>query len=227
MTTRHRSPNYPGIDLEEAVEGIKKVASQQGSSAFSIQEATKSWGYNSPSGPARVKFAALRQYGLVQQETDGNYRLSEEARILTQESPSLDAYNDAIREAAMRPVLFKELFQSIKAGTLIQADEDFSRHLLEKGFSIGAASRLIGIFRRTMRLANLELDLSRQQNSLSPSHPSDMRAPDHAPSPSNVVRLVLGEGEWFSLETSPGLSEESWSRMIGILEVLKPIVVGV
>ena len=40
-------------------------------------------------------------------------------------------------------------------------------------------------------------------------------------SPSNVVRLVLEEGERFSLETFPGLSEESWSRMMIILEALK------
>ena len=124
MTTkRYRNPNFPGIDLLEAVKALKLIYSQQAEQTFSAADAARSWGYKGQSGPAGVKFAALRQYGLVDRQPGGTYKLSELGLKLVSEPLPIDGIQ-AIRESALKPDLFKDLYIGLTSGTAGSADRN-------------------------------------------------------------------------------------------------------
>lgn len=63
MVLKQRSPNYPGVDLVEAVDLLKKLYPKVQRGEFTPSDAAGPMGYNSVSGPVRRKMAALKQYG--------------------------------------------------------------------------------------------------------------------------------------------------------------------
>ena len=79
MVTRQRSPNYPGVDLGSAIESSQTLYQRVQRGEFTITDAAKAWGYNSVSGPVRVRLAALRQYDLIDGKKGDNPRLSRKA----------------------------------------------------------------------------------------------------------------------------------------------------
>jgi len=60
---RHRSPNYPSIGLEKALERAQVIKSQAGRAAISVVTAYKLWGYKKGAGDQTV--AALKSFGLI------------------------------------------------------------------------------------------------------------------------------------------------------------------
>src|SRR5437867_12855179 len=108
---KDRSPNYPALSLETAVQRAKALYEREGRSAVAPEVAVKAWGYRSLSGPSRSQIAALRHYGLIEQPSNGNLRLSNRALALVLRSPDSPEYQAALRDAALTPALFRELYE--------------------------------------------------------------------------------------------------------------------
>ncbi|MCE2488922.1 MAG: hypothetical protein J4G17_02995 [Anaerolineae bacterium] len=152
MAGRQRSPRYPVVDLETALGLLRKLYSKVGRSDFQPDDAATAWGYNSASGPVRSKIATLRQYGLLAGKRG---RYAENPRI-SQRGLSLAGPNPTereLREAALAPPLFMEIFNSMPNAT----DAVFRRQLVvEKGFTEEGARRFIEGYRATIRFSNLD-----------------------------------------------------------------------
>ncbi|HLC10565.1 MAG TPA: hypothetical protein VJL56_01830 [Candidatus Bathyarchaeia archaeon] len=150
--TKERSPNYPAVSLDEAIELARALYSKEKRTSVSPEVAARALGYTSLSGPARVKLAALKKYGLIEGDTHG-VKISDLAlRILISPQGS-DEQMQAIQEAALKPDIFKEL-----AGTHAEASDDALRsHLmLTRKFTEEGTRHLIRAFRDTFALAKLK-----------------------------------------------------------------------
>ena len=88
---RERSPSYPAIDLEDALEKARILYEAERRNAASISVMVEHLGHKSGSGLGAVIIAALKKFGLIVDEGSGNrrkVRLSEEAlKIIADERP--------------------------------------------------------------------------------------------------------------------------------------------
>jgi len=145
-----RSPNYPAYGLDDAVVMVKKFWTKEQRTSVPAGVAAIAIGYKGLSGPARTALASLKKYGLLTDEKQG-MRVSPLAlRIL---NPSDDyEKTQALREAALKPELFKELSQSHMGAS----DDALRAHLInDLGFSDTGARTLIKSFKDTMGFAKL------------------------------------------------------------------------
>ncbi len=67
-----RSPSYPGTSLEVAVRRAQVLYDEERQHAVPMATVTSHWGFRSPStGPASVAYAALKKFGLLEEEGHG------------------------------------------------------------------------------------------------------------------------------------------------------------
>lgn len=143
-----RSPSYPAIGLKEAIERVGMLYEKAQRTSVIDRAAVGAMGYGALSGAARVLLSALRKYGLIEGQGK-NVRVSELAlRILVHPEGSEDR-NAAIRAAAFKPDIFKELAPSYAR----VADDMLRAYLLsERKFSRVGAEQFIPAFRETLAL---------------------------------------------------------------------------
>ncbi len=147
--TKDRSPNYPALGLSETIELARTLWTKEKRTAVPAEVAAKAIGYKGLSGPARTKLSALKKYGLVEEDRQGVHISDLAMRIIHPEHPQ--EAESALKEAALKPDLFRELFESH-----IEASDDALRaHLLRRDFSEAGARHLIAAFRDTLTIAKL------------------------------------------------------------------------
>src|ERR1700736_3830256 len=71
---RGRSPSYPAINLETAIQRARVLWETERQHAASVDTIVKHWGYKSLNGPAALSLAALKKFGLVEDEGAGPAR---------------------------------------------------------------------------------------------------------------------------------------------------------
>jgi hypothetical protein len=145
MAGRMRSPNYPGLNLEQAIESADKLWNAEKRTAVSHETAATALGYKMLSGPARVAIAAIRQYGLIEKAEKGHIRISDLAvAILHGQGTDRDL---ALGQAGLSPSLFLELSR-----THMEASETAIRSYLitKKHFAEDGARRAAKAFKDTV-----------------------------------------------------------------------------
>lgn len=148
---RTRSPNYPAVGLHDAIELAQALWKQEKRTAVAPAVAAGAWGYRSLSGPARVRLAAVKKYGLLEEDRQG-VRVSELAMRLCLEPLHSEPYRKALLEAALKPDLFRDLHESHRDAS----DDALRSHLIfDYGFSEGGARQAIRAFRQTLAAARL------------------------------------------------------------------------
>lgn len=150
---RHRSPNYPAIGLEKAVERAQTLQGQGATKhlipltvAFTAWDCKGALGYRTT--------AALEAYGLV--ETEGQtdkrqIRLTESARRILLGAPEKP---ELLRQAALKPSLHAELWKKYEGD--LPADGVIKNYLqIDKQFNPNSVDAFIEQFRRTIKYAGL------------------------------------------------------------------------
>lgn len=153
MVSRQRSPNYPGVNLGEAIEFARELYAKVGRGQFHADDAASTWGYRGPSGPVRVRLAAFRQYGMLDGSRGENPKLSRRALTFVLRNQASREYKSALQEAALAPALFREL-----RDTRPDASDGVLREylIIDKNFTDDGAERAISVYRATMLLADLD-----------------------------------------------------------------------
>jgi hypothetical protein len=169
-----RSPNYPALGLSTALRHVEALWKAESRTAVPPDVAVKAMGYGAMSGTARVVLGALKQFGLLE-KTAQNVRLSDLAvRIL--HPPNDDERQDAIREAALTPPLFRDLARTHAKAS----DAAISSYLVtQRQFVARGVRECIKAFRDTMALAGLTEGGYTQPK----DRPPDAIAPSHSPAP--------------------------------------------
>lgn len=230
---KQRSPNFPGVDLVEAIKLTQKLYDRERRAPFPVESAAKAWEYKGPSGPVRVRIGALRQYGLIAREGKDS-KLTDRALTLTLRNSANREHRDALRAAALTPDLFREL-QETRADA---SDESLRHHLIvDKGFTPEGAERCIKAFRGTTNAAGLTGydTISGLNGDENPDEDEEKSMITEAPHQRTVgpIRSELAQGsiaipipldaERMATVTVPiDMGEADWIRLDRILLAYKP-----
>jgi hypothetical protein len=153
---RHRSPNYPFISLEKAIERTKQVYDQDRRHAVPLKVACEQrWSYKPGGSQADQTIAALRAYGLIEVNgtgADRTVKVSDRAHRILLNAP--DA-SERVKDAALAPPINAELWQ--KYGTEGLPTSEVIRHYLifERHFNEDVVDSFIANFKDTISFAKL------------------------------------------------------------------------
>lgn len=237
-----RSPSYPAIDLEEALDRLKALWDQDRQHPAQVDTILSHWGYSKGSGKGLVVLAALKKYGLLEDEGSGKNRtarISDLGRdILLDERPDSDERLGRIQRAALTPAINAEVRE--KYGSELPSDANFKWFLVrDKQFTEGGASEFMDVYKRTMEFAQLADSESvvssdagdteiEQEGSGQEDHtfrPPPPRAGNGNMSKSTTgrsVQLPVSQTEWATLSANFPLSDEEWSQMLAVLQAMRP-----
>lgn len=245
--TRGRSPNYPGIDLRQAIERARVLYEQERKNETPASMVLRHWGYMPKSGGGLVVLAALKKFGLLIDQGEGEQRtvkLTPEALDIIEDprenSPDRD---QLIRAAALLPPIHKELWEKYEGE--FPSDTTFKWQLMkEKAFTDGGAEEFISQFKRTIAFANLTNDgtlpstdgdtpFSEEDDPLMKATPAILEldpkrpAAPHQRSSQTVIPLAITHdpGNWARLAAHFPLDEEEWDMMMELLKTMKPRLV--
>lgn len=151
--SRPKSPNYPSLPLEEAIEFIRKIYSRSRSNPIDRQAAAKDMGYAGISGRSAQVLGTLAQYDLTERTGKEGLRVSPTAIDILH--PDSEANRrSALRAAGFAPPLFSELRQRFSDG--VPSDNAIRSYLMRKGYSDAAITPAVSSFLETCRYLQQE-----------------------------------------------------------------------
>jgi hypothetical protein len=155
LKKKSRSPNYPMIGLEKALERARTLQIQAGRHFMPVGTAHTLWNYKKGAGDQTV--AALRYFGLleVQGEKEGRQvRVTDMARRILGDAPDRD---ELLKVAALKPDLHKEIWEKYE-GELPASDQIIRGYLVwDRNFNENFVDDFIAQFRGTIAYAKLVL----------------------------------------------------------------------
>ena len=229
-----RSPSYPGIDLQEALARAKTLYGIERRNRIPVMTALEHWGYKSASGPGAVVLAALKKFGLVEDEGTGSKRhvkLTPLAlQIIQDEREDSPERGDAIRQAAMLPPIHSQLWSEY--GGDLPSDANLRFKLLnERAFTESGAAEFIREFRRTIAFAkqadsdSLSEDVGDKAEEERRSGMGGAGIALRPPPSAQTVQLPISPAEWATLQAPFPLTEAKWKQMLAVLNAMKPALV--
>jgi len=163
-----RSPNYPAVGLGESLERARRLWTKEKRTAVPYDVASEAIGYSGVSGPSRSMLASMKKYGLVDSD-DRTVRVSDLALRILHPANEYEELS-ALQEAALRPDLFRLLFESLKDGS----DGALKSHLINRlGFSETGAKQVVKAYRDTIIVSRLDQPLDSPRDSEVGMDPSD------------------------------------------------------
>ena len=153
---RGRSPSYPGIALEKAIERAEVLRKAERSNFAAIDVILNHWGFKPKSGLGLVNLAALVKFGLLEDEGSGNSRqarLTELALTILLGQHDLPEHLDAVRKAALNPPIHAELWRQY--GQEMPSSMSMKLQLIRQGFLDTAAGDLVQEYIETINFAKL------------------------------------------------------------------------
>ncbi len=241
---KERSPSYPGVDLERAIDLARIILEKTGQHDTVADVVWQHWGMRPKTGPAAVALAALKKFGLLD-VTGHKVRLSALAiDILLDNREGSILKQERVREAALKPSIHQELWEKYDGS--LPSDGDLRWHLTRERvppFTTTGADGLITEFRRTISFAGLtrpELpsqptgdklagEKGKTQGAAFPSlfggnmFPAPAKSVEPAISTQEIQFSIPGPISALIRMPSP-LTEEDWRRMMAVIEAMKPPV---
>lgn len=151
---KHRSPNYPAMGLRRALERTKELYDAYKRGAIPLMVALQKWNYKQAMGLAAQTVAALKAYGLIDVEGDGDKKT---IKVTDRSQMILGGHPDKLkllRQAALAPAVFKEMWEKQNSGT--ETDEAMTVYLQwDRNFNPESIGGLIADFRDTISFAEL------------------------------------------------------------------------
>ncbi len=149
---RFRSPRYPFIDLPTAVEAVRKLQTAAPAGRLRDADAAEAWGKGADSSAVFQTVGALRQFGLIAVERDGEERIlvfTELAKRVLDRSDD----TDALQKAAMTPGVFDKLWRQVESGQTSRLALLQSLTTQDPPFSPKAADHVLDLFQSSMKFA--------------------------------------------------------------------------
>ena len=163
-----RSPSYPSINLESALNLLEIIKDKEGGGQHYISYvvALEHWKYRPKSSNGLLKLAALKKFALIDDRGKGAKReikISDLGRkILFLRSNGQDETRDyylAVQDAALSPPIHSELWEKYH-GDLPPTDQSIRTYLVinrpDGQFSENAVDDFLRQFRSTISFANLD-----------------------------------------------------------------------
>ena len=153
-----RSPSYPGISLPTAIDRARTVYDHAKAHPVPLGTVTGWWGYTKPTtGPASVTYAALKKYGLIDDEGAGTSRVAHLSPLAVQILHPNPGQADAIQEAALTPGIMREWWE--RFGVDLPPMETLQWEFVVQGpFTENGLSDFVRVYRETIAFAKLDAD---------------------------------------------------------------------
>jgi hypothetical protein len=155
--TRHRSPNYPAINLEKAVARAEDLYKAFKRNAVPAAVAQEKWGYKAGSGLGRQTVAALKAFGVIDTQGSGDdqhIKISEEAfDAIILNGPRKQ---QILRAMALKPPVHAKIWAKYEADGLPE-DTSAVRYFLIKDLDFNEASvdAFVEQFKATLAYAKI------------------------------------------------------------------------
>jgi len=231
---KERSPGYPGINLEEAIERARQLYQEERRNYAPVSAILEHWGYQPKSGAGLVALAALKKFGLLEDEGSSQNRrgrLTDAAfRILADSRPDSAERQDLIKQAALTPTIHRELWEQFNGDLPSDANLDYELRT-RRHFTDSAARDFIREFRETVGYAGLDSSDSIGGSSGDTGEPGAGGKPhsggfqDQPMTEGRIVAIPLGPNQWATLQASFPLSKAAWDQMKAVLEAMRPALV--
>jgi len=237
-----RSPSYPGISLAEAEKRVHELYAAEKKHSAPINAIVEHWGYSPSSSGGRTVFAALKKFGLLDDEGSGDERTGRLTDLGLELVLNPEAQH-ARRQAALIPKFHREMWDEYGENLPSPATLRY-RLIREFAFTESGAQEFVEEYEATIAYAGLTDDLSvpptaiRPEGSDTPStsiaqpnmavtlpSPNTANQPTMTPTGMTIPIPLLGEHPVYISGSFP-LSESSWSQMIRVLEAMKPGLVN-
>lgn len=129
---RFRSPPFPYVGLSKALEKTDQLYSAVRHHAAALPTAAKAWDTGPKSSATLQSVAALIQYGLLEDEGSGDARKVKltplALKIVMDKRPDSSERQSAIKEAALNPKTFEEIYSQF--GPALGIDDALLLHSL-------------------------------------------------------------------------------------------------
>lgn len=147
-----RSSSYPSLSLDDALLKITQLKDSMGLNGEYKRETVASGiGYSTITGTSARAVAALSQYGLLEREKD-LYKISELGRRYLVPTTD-DDISIAIREAALSPKLFKQIYDEFQGQVLPKLLVNILT--TKYGVQLKVAATVVKLFESAMTSAQL------------------------------------------------------------------------
>jgi hypothetical protein len=157
--TRTRSPAYPFISLEAAIQRAKKFYEKEQHHGANLRVAVAHWGYDQKSSGGLQTAAALVQFGLMKDEGTGPQRkvqlTSNGLTVVLAPADSVERA-EAVKKAALTPRVHQQLWQ--RWGANLPSDASLKYTLLSEWvpkFNPNAVEGFIREYKATIAFAKL------------------------------------------------------------------------
>lgn len=151
---RERSPAYPAIDLETAIQRLEKVYEKESRQPVPVSVIMEHWNYTPKSSYGLQTVAALLKYELMEDEGSGLDRLVKITdlglSILVPENAS--EQQRAIKQAALSPAIINDVWTNFKGQ--LPSDGTIKVYLIrQRTFNPRSVDEVIGVIRRTIEFS--------------------------------------------------------------------------
>lgn len=177
-----RSPSYPGISLKTAVTRAQRLYDHSKGHALPRHAITDAWGYKSPTtGPASVTYAALKKFGLLDEEGSGEDRVGKLSELALDILMNPDPL-PFLKKAALQPEIHRDMWREY--GEDLPADSALKYELVRKrGFTESGFAEFIREYRETIAYAQL----SSSDSLVDDDEPTDQPSSDVSQPPGGVT----------------------------------------
>jgi hypothetical protein len=242
---RGRSPSYPAINLQTAVQRARQLYDKEHHHPTAVTTIVSHWGYSSLNGAALGVVAALKKYGLLDEEGSGEDRRARLSRLADDilSNPDEARKKEAIREAALRPAIHREMWDKYHLD--LPSDDNLLWELTRgRGFTETGATEFIREYRATVTFAELgdayrtaepaatpdtqrvEDDRDEDNWDSQPEPPSSERRRPTTETTKSYAIPLIDDGS-ITVEGQFPITERDWNQFIAVLTAMKPGLVDV
>lgn len=146
--SRMRSPSYPSVPLNQAIDLVRKIHRSCRSNVITRENAVHEMGYSGLTGRSMKVLSALLQFGLLEKAGTGDVKVTQRAVDILHGIDESDR-NEATLEAAYAPQLFRDIHERFPDG--IPSEGVIRSYLIQQDFVDVAIGPAITAFMETYR----------------------------------------------------------------------------
>lgn len=236
---RMRSPAYPVISLEKAVEACRKIWDSQRKSDAHVDSVLKALGLGKHGLSMRI-IAALAHFGLTTEsgsKDDRRIKLSERAQDILHLGNDDPRRKEALKAAALSPAIHSALWE--RYGHILPDDSAMRPFLVrDKGFNDSSVADVIDNYRTSFEFAKLDINDDTSEDELSKKTEDIPEGPGAVARAKDIFTPVapMKSGQMSELPILVGnsgiakipfpMSEDDFELLIGTLTLWKKKIVS-
>ncbi len=177
---RMRSPNFPSLSLEEAVNFARVIWDKNRKALIPREAAAKDLGYTGLTGRSMTVLGALNQYGLVEVTAKGQTRVTQTAEEIFIGFPE-EVKRGAVSKAGRAPTLFREIYDKYDGD--VPGENAIRSFLFQKGFTNDGVEKALKSFNATNRFVEIYGDSEsyRHDDEAAPELAPEMQSQEREP----------------------------------------------